>query len=219
MTWRRQWQLPLQYSCLENPMDRGAWWAAVHGVTKESETKQQHNHSLYQSFTCLSLYFLRIVSYEWNYYDKEHTHFKAWNIDFQPSSPKSYQFTFQQRALPCSWASPGLSISLLSLLSQWHLYNNIALILCEVFFIHLLSSEFLLLWTVWSGCMQVWVLPHTFLMQSRHHRPPEDWMHYWSNSGCKIYIEWPKKKEWLKQTSYFLSEVNKTRSPFVGQHN
>ena len=25
---------PLQCSCLENPMDRGAWWAAVHGVTK-----------------------------------------------------------------------------------------------------------------------------------------------------------------------------------------
>ena len=25
---------PLQYSCLENPMDRGTWWATVHGVTK-----------------------------------------------------------------------------------------------------------------------------------------------------------------------------------------
>ena len=25
---------PLQYSSLENPMDRGAWWAAVHGVAK-----------------------------------------------------------------------------------------------------------------------------------------------------------------------------------------
>ena len=25
---------PLQYSCLANPMDRGAWWAAVHGVAK-----------------------------------------------------------------------------------------------------------------------------------------------------------------------------------------
>ena len=25
---------PLQYSCLENPMDRGPWWAVVHGVTK-----------------------------------------------------------------------------------------------------------------------------------------------------------------------------------------
>ena len=25
---------PLQYSCLENPMDEGAWWATVHGVAK-----------------------------------------------------------------------------------------------------------------------------------------------------------------------------------------
>ena len=25
---------PLQYSCLENPMDRGIWWATVHGVAK-----------------------------------------------------------------------------------------------------------------------------------------------------------------------------------------
>ena len=25
---------PLQYSCLGNPMNRGAWWATVHGVTK-----------------------------------------------------------------------------------------------------------------------------------------------------------------------------------------
>ena len=25
---------PLQYSCLENPMDRGGWWATVHGVIK-----------------------------------------------------------------------------------------------------------------------------------------------------------------------------------------
>jgi len=28
---------PLQYSCLGNPMDRGAWWAVVHGVAKESD--------------------------------------------------------------------------------------------------------------------------------------------------------------------------------------
>ena len=25
---------PLQYSCLENPIDRGTWWATVHGVAK-----------------------------------------------------------------------------------------------------------------------------------------------------------------------------------------
>ena len=30
---------PLQYSCLKkNSMERGAWWAIVHGVTKESDT-------------------------------------------------------------------------------------------------------------------------------------------------------------------------------------
>ena len=36
---------PLQYSCLENSMDRGAWWAIVHGVAKESEmTKRLSNN-------------------------------------------------------------------------------------------------------------------------------------------------------------------------------
>ena len=33
MCQRRRWH-PLQSSCLENPMDGGAWWAAVHGVAK-----------------------------------------------------------------------------------------------------------------------------------------------------------------------------------------
>ena len=31
---------PLEYSCLKNSMDRGAWQAAVHGVTKESGTTE-----------------------------------------------------------------------------------------------------------------------------------------------------------------------------------
>ena len=29
---------PLQYSCLENSMNRGAWWAIVHGVTQSNAT-------------------------------------------------------------------------------------------------------------------------------------------------------------------------------------
>ena len=32
--WRRQHSTPLQYSCLENPMDGGAWKVEVHGVTE-----------------------------------------------------------------------------------------------------------------------------------------------------------------------------------------
>ena len=32
---------PLQYSCLENPRDRGAWWAAVYGVAQESDTTEE----------------------------------------------------------------------------------------------------------------------------------------------------------------------------------
>ena len=34
---------PLQYSCLENSMDRGAWWAAIHWVTK-SQTRLSDFH-------------------------------------------------------------------------------------------------------------------------------------------------------------------------------
>ena len=37
---------PLQYSCLENSMDRGAWWATIHWVCKESDTKEYtHTHT------------------------------------------------------------------------------------------------------------------------------------------------------------------------------
>ena len=42
---------PLQYACLENPRDRGAWWAAVHGVAKSRArlsdfTSTLHFHAL-----------------------------------------------------------------------------------------------------------------------------------------------------------------------------
>ena len=36
---------PLQYSCLGNPMDRGAWLATVHGVTKELDMTQRLNNN------------------------------------------------------------------------------------------------------------------------------------------------------------------------------
>ena len=36
---------PLQYSCLENSMDRGAWWATVHGVTQTQTRLSTHTHT------------------------------------------------------------------------------------------------------------------------------------------------------------------------------
>ena len=36
---------PLQYSCKGNPVDRGAWWATVHGVTKELDTTERLNNN------------------------------------------------------------------------------------------------------------------------------------------------------------------------------
>ena len=38
---------PLQYSCLENPMDRGAWWATVHGVTKSQKRLSNFTFTFY----------------------------------------------------------------------------------------------------------------------------------------------------------------------------
>ena len=47
---------PLQYSCLENPMDRGAWWATVHGATKSQTWLTQlntHTHPFPTVCCCL----------------------------------------------------------------------------------------------------------------------------------------------------------------------
>ena len=49
--WRRAWQ-PVQYSCLENPIDSGAWWAAVHRVTKSDMTEMtEHTHAQTENST------------------------------------------------------------------------------------------------------------------------------------------------------------------------
>ena len=45
---------PLQYSCLENPMDRGAWQATVHGVTKNWIRLRRHGTRTH-SIVCCSL--------------------------------------------------------------------------------------------------------------------------------------------------------------------
>ena len=57
---------PLQYSCQDNPMDRGAWWAAVHGVAK-SQTRLSdfsltfHFHALEKEMATHSSILARII--------------------------------------------------------------------------------------------------------------------------------------------------------------
>ena len=41
---------PLQYSCLENPVDRGAWQATVHGGHKESDMTEVTSHTTFIKF-------------------------------------------------------------------------------------------------------------------------------------------------------------------------
>ena len=56
--WRRAWQ-PLQYSCLENPMDRGAWQATVHRVAKswtQLEKLNTHTHTYIHTFIYIYIY-------------------------------------------------------------------------------------------------------------------------------------------------------------------
>ena len=64
---------PLQYSCLENPSDRGAWWATVHGVTKSRTRPSAHAFCLYPNPTATP-YLLPSVDfpvldilYKWNH--------------------------------------------------------------------------------------------------------------------------------------------------------
>ena len=110
--WRREWQ-SLQYSCLENPMDRGAWQATVCGVTKcqtrlalslsfnlakwFSELSMNLKQWLFQNFQwpcspsndCMYKYTLlqpKMMSWGCHYLTLEHwdIHFGKWNfIHFQ----------------------------------------------------------------------------------------------------------------------------------------
>ena len=45
---------PLQYSCLENPMNRGAWWATVHRVAESDMTELLSAHLWFQGVELVS---------------------------------------------------------------------------------------------------------------------------------------------------------------------
>ena len=82
---------PLQYSYLENPMDRGAWWDAVHRVAKsQTWLKQLRAHA------CYRLYRNRNKMHTWNSYTPMLPQLKE-KPNKEPSSLKQWQHLF------CLW--------------------------------------------------------------------------------------------------------------------
>ena len=71
---------PLQYSCLENPMDRGAWWAIVHGVTKSWTWLNRLSTQW-----LLAIYYLYISFYQWyvSIFNYLLTEIPLWNVILQ----------------------------------------------------------------------------------------------------------------------------------------
>ena len=62
---------PLQYSCLGNPMDRGAWWTTVHGVRKSqtqlSKHACTHTHTHTHIGFCLPVLWFPTLVAQWNH--------------------------------------------------------------------------------------------------------------------------------------------------------
>ena len=60
---------PLQYSCLGNPMDKGAWWATGHGVTErqtrlsDKTNKQTISSGVHQSDSVIHIHIFILFSY------------------------------------------------------------------------------------------------------------------------------------------------------------
>ena len=94
---------PLQYSCLENSMDRGAWWATVSGGRKELDTIE---HAFTYTGTCrrINCCAIPLVSCCLPHCDKAQRRERARELDFlltQPHASTSCLLFF-----PCPWFQP-----------------------------------------------------------------------------------------------------------------
>ena len=81
---------PLQYSCLENPIDREAWWVTIHGVTKSwtKWSRQREEHwPWYERTWVKSRHCLFIAWSPWalNSVESGFSHFKLWTRITTPS--------------------------------------------------------------------------------------------------------------------------------------
>ena len=76
---------PLRCSCLENSMNRGAWWATVHGVTKSQDTTEQLTHRYQNSqITLWAYWYSHRIPVDHEYWITKHSiHFILKGSTFQ----------------------------------------------------------------------------------------------------------------------------------------
>ena len=83
---------PLQYSCLENPLDRGAWWSAVHKVTQSWTQLKRHSSSSRQHIKKQRHYFANKGPSRQGY-GFSSSHIWMWELDYKESwAPKNLCF-------------------------------------------------------------------------------------------------------------------------------
>ena len=73
---------PLQYSCLENPMNRGAWWATVHGVTQSrTQLKRLSTRSVLGTPDIQAYLTIEIKGYH-SVESLDYSHLPTWAVSF-----------------------------------------------------------------------------------------------------------------------------------------
>jgi len=104
---------PLHYSCQENPMDRGAWWATVHRVAESRTRLSDFTFTLCSDEKRNELYFLKIIKHGWisrelgwikntnppNYvwYDSTHITFSKWRSYREGKEIRGYYINHYSR--------------------------------------------------------------------------------------------------------------------------
>ena len=76
---------PLQYSCRENPMDRGAWWAIVHGGHRESDMTEWFSTAHTEnSSTRIWSHWILVTTHRWGTNNRHTVRISPWNPHLSP---------------------------------------------------------------------------------------------------------------------------------------
>ena len=96
---------PLQHSCLDNPMDRGAWWATVHGITRVghdlvTKPPPPWNMYVYIQYVCRYMY-IHICACLPHCFSHVQLFAMLWTVAHQASLSKGFSRQEYWSGLPC----------------------------------------------------------------------------------------------------------------------